>query len=71
MLPEICSTHVSHYQLSHWINKSLRKFSCTTNFDEKMAQLREIIPEAEFAEQAGELDVAENILTRIFVIVFD
>ena len=36
-----------------------------------MAQLREIIPEAEFAEQAGELDVAENILTRIFVIVFD
>ena len=36
----------------------------------KMAQLREIIPEAEFAEQAGELDEAENILTRIFVIVF-
>ena len=29
-----------------------------------MAQLRDIIPEAEFAEQGGNLDEAEKVLTR-------
>ena len=35
-----------------------------------MAQLRDIIPEAEFAEQNGELDEAEIILTRILSYFF-